>query len=58
MNTTIWVFQGILVALMLFTGVLKLATTKEQFKTLGRGRLDWFDSLSSTQMKIIEVIEA
>ncbi|MDG1105796.1 MAG: DoxX family protein [Cyclobacteriaceae bacterium] len=58
MDTIIWVFQGILAAPMLFTGVLKLATTKEQFKTLGRGRLDWFDSLSSTQMKIIGVVEA
>ena len=43
---------------MLFTGVLKLATTKEQFKTLRRGRPDWVDSLSSTQMKIIGVVEA
>ena len=43
---------------MLFTGVLKLATTNEQFKTLGSGRLDWVDSLSSTQMKIIGVVEA
>jgi len=48
MDTTIWVFQGILAALMLFTGILKLATTNEQFKTLGSGRLDWVDSLSST----------
>ena len=37
---------------------LKLATIKKQFKTLGRGRLDWFDSLSSTQRKIIRVVEA
>jgi len=37
---------------------LKLATIKKQFKTLGTGRLDWFDSLSSTQMKIIRVVEA
>ena len=58
MDTTIWVFQGILAALMLFTGVLKLATTNEQFKTLGSGRLDWVDSLSSTQMKMIGVVEA
>jgi|TARA_B110000259_G_scaffold144184_1_gene162412 hypothetical protein len=43
---------------MLFTGLLKLATTNEQFKTLGSGRLDWVDSLSSTQMKIIGVVEA
>jgi len=48
MDTTIWLFQGILAALMLFTGVLKLAATNEQFKTLGSGRLDWVDSLSST----------
>ena len=26
--------------------------------TLGRGRQDWFDSLSSTQMKIIWIVEA
>ena len=58
MDTTIWVFQGILAALMLFTGVLKLAATNEQFKTLGSGRLDWVDSLSSTQMKMIGVVEA
>ena len=58
MDTTIWVSQGILAALMLFTGVLKLATTNEQFKTLGSGRLDWVDSLSSTQMKMIGVVEA
>ena len=58
MDTTIWVSQGILAALMLFTGVLKLAATNEQFKTLGSGRLDWVDSLSSTQMKMIGVVEA
>jgi len=37
---------------------LKLATIKKQFMTLRRGRQDWFDSLSSTQMKIIWVVEA
>ena len=58
MDTTVWVFQGILASVMLFTGLLKLATTNEQFKTLGSGRLDWVDSLSSTQMKIIGVVEA
>ena len=58
METTVWVSQGILAVLMLFTGVLKLAATNEQFKTLGSGRLDWVDSLSSTQMKIIGVVEA
>jgi hypothetical protein len=44
METTVWVSQGILAALMLFTGELKLAATNEQFKTLGSGRLDWVAS--------------
>jgi len=47
MDTTIWVFQGILAVLTLFIGVLKLATTNKKFKTLGRGRVGWVDSLPS-----------
>ncbi|MGY8751014.1 MAG: DoxX family protein [Fidelibacterota bacterium] len=57
MNIAIWIFQGILAFTMLATGFLKLASNKEQFKASGKGNLDWVDSLTPTQLKLIGVVE-
>lgn len=57
MDQIILVLQGILAMMMLTTGLLKLATNREQFKALGKGNLDWADSLTVPRLKLIGLFE-
>jgi hypothetical protein len=57
MNIALWIFQGILAAMMLLPGLMKAASTKEDLKVKGNGRMDWVDDLSSGNVKLIGFVE-
>jgi hypothetical protein len=57
MNIILWIFQGILALMMLMPGFLKLSNTKEALKVKGKGRMDWVDDVSSSNLKRIGGIE-
>ncbi|MEZ5024242.1 MAG: DoxX family protein [Chitinophagales bacterium] len=56
MNIVLWIFQGVLALMMLLPGLLKISNTKG-LKVKGNGNMDWVDDVSSSNVKLIGVIE-
>ena len=49
MNTALWIVQGLLAAMFLMAGLMKLAKSKEELKPkMG----DWVDDISTPGFKI------
>lgn len=54
MNIALWIVQGLMAAMFLMAGMMKLSQPKTKLKEkLG----DWVDSLSGSQMKLIGGLE-
>lgn len=54
MNTTLWIVQGLLAAMFLMAGLMKLAKSKEALKPqMG----DWVDAVSTPAFKLIGLLE-
>jgi uncharacterized membrane protein YphA (DoxX/SURF4 family) len=54
MNVFLWVVAGVLAAVFLGSGVMKLARTKPQLASAGQG---WVEPFSAGTIKIIGVLE-
>jgi uncharacterized membrane protein YphA (DoxX/SURF4 family) len=57
MNIFLWIVQGMLAAVFLMVGYMKVSDSKEGMKEKGGGRMDWVDDLSDTNLKLIGVLE-
>ena len=57
MNTTLWILQGVLAAMMLLPGFMKLSNSNPELIKKGNGRMDWAMDVSSTNMKLIGMVE-
>ncbi len=57
MNMILWILQGILALMMLMPGFMKLTNNNAQLIKKGNGRMDWAEDVSSTNMKIIGILE-
>ena len=54
MNTVLWIVQGLLAAMFLMAGVMKLTKPKEELKPkMG----DWVDAISTPGFKLIGLLE-
>ena len=54
MNTALWIVQGLLSAMFLMAGLMKLANSKEELKPkMG----DWVDVVSTPGFKLIGLLE-
>lgn len=54
MNTALWIVQGLLAAMFLMAGLMKLAKSKEELKPkMG----DWVDAVSTPGFKLIGLLE-
>lgn len=54
MNTALWIVQGLLSAMFLMAGLMKLANSKEELKPkMG----DWVDDISTPGFKLIGLLE-
>jgi uncharacterized membrane protein YphA (DoxX/SURF4 family) len=54
MNTALWIVQGLLAAMFLMAGLMKLAKSKEKLKPkMG----DWVDVVSTPGFKLIGLLE-
>ena len=54
MNTALWIVQGLLAAMFLMAGLMKLAKSKEELKPkIG----DWVDAVSTPGFKTIGLLE-
>jgi uncharacterized membrane protein YphA (DoxX/SURF4 family) len=54
MNTALWIVQGLLAAMFLMAGLMKLANLKEELKPkMG----DWVDAVSTPGFKLIGLLE-
>ncbi|MEP0005287.1 MAG: DoxX family protein [Balneola sp.] len=54
MNTALWIVQGLLAAMFLMAGLMKLANSKEELKSkMG----DWVDVVSTPGFKLIGLLE-
>ncbi|MEP2446306.1 MAG: DoxX family protein [Balneola sp.] len=54
MNTALWIVQGLLAAMFLMAGLMKLANSKEELKSkMG----DWVDDISTPRFKLIGLLE-
>jgi uncharacterized membrane protein YphA (DoxX/SURF4 family) len=54
MNTALWIVQGLLAAMFLMAGLMKLANSKEELKPkMG----DWVDAVSTPGFKLIGLLE-
>lgn len=52
MSTALWIVQGLLAAMFLMAGLMKLAKSKEELKPkMG----DWVDAVSTSGFKLIGV---
>tara|TARA_R110000868_G_scaffold279773_2_gene539829 strand:- start:452 stop:829 length:378 start_codon:yes stop_codon:yes gene_type:complete len=57
MNTALWIVQVVLAIFMLMPGSLKLMNSIEELIAKGKGRMDWAEDVSATNMKIIGLLE-
>jgi putative oxidoreductase len=57
MNTALWIAQVVLAIFMLMPGSLKLMNSIEELIAKGKGRMDWAEDISATNMKIIGLLE-
>jgi len=57
MNTALWVVQVVLAIFMFMPGSLKLMNSIDELIAKGKGRMDWAEDISATNMKIIGLLE-
>jgi len=57
MNTLLWILQGILTIVMLFPGLMKLTNSNAELIKKGNGNMDWAEDVSTTNMKLIGLVE-
>lgn len=57
MNTTLWILQGLLAAMMLLPGFMKLSNNNQELIKKGNGRMDWVIDVTPTNMKLIGMVE-
>jgi len=57
MNTLLWILQGLLAAIMLMAGFMKLSNPNHELKKKGKGSMDWTDDISGSNTKLIGVVE-
>jgi uncharacterized membrane protein YphA (DoxX/SURF4 family) len=57
MNTTLWILQGVLAAMMLLPGFMKLSNSNQELIKKGNGRMDWAVDVTPTNMKLIGMVE-
>jgi uncharacterized membrane protein YphA (DoxX/SURF4 family) len=55
METVIWVFQGLVAAVVLAAGLMKLSQSKDQL--LASGNMDWTEDFAPGQIKGIGTLE-
>ena len=57
MNTALWVVQVVLAIFMFMPGSLKLMNSIDELIAKGKGRMDWAEDISASNMKIIGLLE-
>jgi uncharacterized membrane protein YphA (DoxX/SURF4 family) len=57
MNTAVWIAQGLLAALMLTAGFMKLSKSKEELLASGQG-MQWTEDFSPSQINGIGTLES
>ena len=57
MNIALWILQGILAAIFLIAGAIKVIKSKDELKVLGGEKMNWVDSISAVSVKLIGTIE-
>ena len=57
MNIALWIVQGLLAVVFVMVGFMKLSQSKDALKEKGGGRMDWVDSVSANNVKLIGIVE-
>ncbi|MFK7803502.1 MAG: DoxX family protein [Anaerolineae bacterium] len=57
MNIALWILQGLLALMFLFTGGQKATKSKDELKESGGDMMAWVDSLSDNNVRMIGVVE-
>ncbi len=57
MNIALWIVQGLLAAIFLMAGSMKVSKSKAEVKESGGGRMDWVDDVSDSNLKLIGILE-
>jgi len=57
MNILLWIVQAVLAFAFVMAGAIKLQKTAAQLKIRGKGRMDWVDDVSASQLRMIGGLE-
>lgn len=57
MNITLWILQGLLAAIFLMAGIMKVSSSKEGLKDKSGERMAWVDSFPERNIKLIGILE-
>ncbi len=57
MNIALWIVQGLLAAIFLMAGSMKVSKSKAEIKEIGGEKMDWVDDVSDSNLKLIGILE-
>ncbi len=55
MNIVLWIVQGLLAAVFLMAGFMKVSKSKDEIKKIGGKQMIWVDDVSTNIIKLIGV---
>lgn len=57
MNISLWILQGVVALMFAMSGFMKLSKSKQDLKIQGKGRMDWVEDISASNIRVIGVLE-
>ncbi len=57
MNIVLWIVQGLLAAVFLMAGFMKVSKSKDELKKKGGKQMSWVDDVSDSTIKLIGILE-
>ncbi len=57
MNIVLWIAQGLLAAVFLMAGFMKVSKSKDEIKKIGGKQMIWVDDVSANTIKLIGILE-
>ncbi len=57
MNIVLWIVQGLLAAVFLMAGFMKVSKSKDGLKKIGGKQMSWVDDVSASTIRLIGILE-
>ncbi len=57
MNIVLWIVQGLLAAVFLMAGFMKVSKSKDELKKIGGKQMIWVDDVSASMIRLIGILE-